>query len=125
MPRILLVDDDDAFRGILRVMLESLGHEVIEVSDAKHAIQELPVKRVDVLLTDLLMPEKDGFEMIRFVRKHAPTVGIIAMSGGGKIGPARYLDMAEQLGAICTLSKPFSRTDLEGAIATVMRLRPY
>lgn len=125
MARVLLLDDDEAFRRVLRVMLERLGHVTVEARDVQQAIGVLPSVRFDLVLTDLLMPEKDGYEMIRFVRKHAPTVGVIAMSGGGKIGPAVYLDMAAQLGVDVTLVKPFSKTDLENAISEVMRGRPH
>lgn len=125
MARILLVDDDETFRTVLGTTITSLGHEVIETRNAVEAIATLPQKEIDLVITDLLMPEKDGFEMIRFLRRHAPAIPVIVMSGGGKIGPAIYLDMAEQLGADAALVKPFSRNDLENAIATALKRRPY
>lgn len=124
MARILVVDDDENFREVLRQMIGKLGHDIIEARNGKEAAAVFPTKKVDVVLTDLLMPQNDGFEMIRFVRRHAPTVGLIAMSGGGKIGAARYLEMAEHLGVDGVLVKPFSKSDLERAIAEALLDRP-
>ena len=123
MARVLLLDDDESVRHSLSVMLERLGHEVWAARNVKEAITILPTNRFDILVTDLLMPENDGFEMIRFIRRHAPTIAVIAMSGGGKIGPAMYLDMAAQLGVDATLVKPFSKADLENAISEAMQDR--
>jgi CheY-like chemotaxis protein len=123
MIRVLVVDDDEVFRTVLSKILTSLGYEVVETRNAAEAIGTMPTKKIDLVITDLLMPEKDGFELIRFLRRHAPTVPVIVMSGGGKVGPAIYLDMAEQLGADYALVKPFSKNDLQNAIANAMEHR--
>jgi CheY-like chemotaxis protein len=125
MARILLVDDDEAFREVLRVMIESLGHAVVVAVNGREAMAKLDQGAIDLVITDLLMPEKDGFETIRYLRRRAPTVRMIAMSGGGRVGPALYLDVAEQLGAEYTLVKPFSKSDLEMAIANTLSDPPF
>jgi CheY-like chemotaxis protein len=118
--RVLLIDDDDTFRRVLRATIDGLGYDVIEAANGREAIAVFPVKGVDLVITDLLMPEKDGFELIRHLRRRAPGVPVIAMSGGGRINSGLYLEVAEQLGARWTLSKPFSKGDLENAITATL-----
>ena|SRR5438477_441719 len=118
--RVLLIDDDDTFRRVLRATIDGLGYDVIEVANGREAIAVFPVEGVDLVITDLLMPEKDGFELIRHLRRRAPGVPVIAMSGGGRIDSGLYLEVAEQLGARWTLAKPFSKGDLENAIAATL-----
>jgi CheY-like chemotaxis protein len=118
--RVLLIDDNDTFRRVLRATMEGMGYDVIEVTNGREAIAVFPVEGVDLVITDLLMPEKDGFEFIRYLRRRAPGVPVIAMSGGGRVGSGLYLEVAEQLGARSMLSKPFSKGDLENAIAATL-----
>jgi CheY-like chemotaxis protein len=121
MSKVLLVDDDMSVRVALRQILSDLGHEVTEASDGAEAIAQISNGSIDLVLTDLLMPGTDGFEAIRHLRKKAPQIRLIAMSGGGLVGPSVFLDLAEQLGAVTTLLKPFSKSDLETAINYALR----
>ena len=116
MPRILLVDDDADLREMLRVILISLGHEVIEAGNGREALHLCRTETPDLMLTDLIMPEKEGLETIMELRRLQPDVKIIAMSGGGRSSTQDYLKMAKQMGAAHTLSKPFSTAEMAEAI---------
>jgi CheY-like chemotaxis protein len=114
--RILVVEDDDQVRTMLKQMMEEKGNEVLEAPNGRVALklqQERPAK---LMITDIIMPEKEGLETIMEFRRTFPTVKIIAISGGGRIGPAEYLYSAKVLGADRTLSKPFHMQELLNAI---------
>jgi CheY-like chemotaxis protein len=120
MPRILLIDDERQVRTALRQMLEREGYEVAEVGEGEEGLEALQSQPVDLLITDIFMPGKEGIETIREVRKRYPAVKIIAISGGGREGTLEVLSHAEFLGAHRTLVKPFLRTDLLAAIQAVL-----
>lgn len=114
---ILVVDDDDTIRHILRRMLEGAGYEVREAPNGKVAIEELSRRPAHVMITDIFMPEQEGIETIRIARKTYPDLGIIAISGAAG---ENYLKMAELLGASASLLKPFRLKDvLETVRATL------
>jgi CheY-like chemotaxis protein len=110
VPRILLVEDDDAVREILRKALVAAGHEVDEASNGDVAVASYRRQAADLVITDLVMPDKDGLETIMELRRMDPSVRIVAMSGGGRtLGPGQlYLESARALGARQILSKPFT-----------------
>ena len=117
MARILIIDDDDQVRKMLRLSLNAAGFDVVEAQDGKAAMKlfhQDPL--VDLVITDLIMPEKEGIETIIELRRDFPKVPIIAISGGGLIDPNDYLVLAEKLGAQITLEKPFSRKDIIDAV---------
>lgn len=121
MSRILLVDDDDEdFRNMLHKTLERAGYDVDPASNGKFVLEMYRQHPCDLILTDLVMPEKEGLETITEVRRFNPRVKIIAMSGGGRSGPRGYLDIAKKLGARRTLAKPFSQQEILDAIAEVL-----
>src|SRR5437868_10665313 len=99
MARILVVDDDEDLRTMLCQVIESWGHEVVAASNGVEAIAVFIRKPAEVILTDLMMPKKDGLNTIERVRKDYPLTKIIAMSGGLAHGPDAYLGLARQLGA--------------------------
>jgi CheY-like chemotaxis protein len=117
-PTILVVDDDDSLRDLLRRMFESVQYKVILASNAQAAIATIGKTPPDIILTDIYMPEADGFELINWLRKNATTIPVIAMSG---TATPRYdqLSIAENLGAAAVLEKPFRQTQL---IETVDRI---
>lgn len=119
--RILVVDDDDQLREMLRKMLEKAGYEVIEASDGKEALNLQEKSPSDLMITDIIMPEKEGIDTIMDFRMNYPQVRIIAMSGGGRIGPTEYLDMAEKLGADKTFAKPFSSKAMLATIRDLLQ----
>jgi DNA-binding NtrC family response regulator len=116
MARILIIDDNVPTRDILRQALERVGHEVVEASDGRVGIEHQRTRPAEVIITDILMPGQEGFETIRELRRDFPTTGLIAMSGGGQIGCATLLAIAERLGAQCVLQKPFSLRDMLDAV---------
>ncbi len=116
MARILLADDDTRVREAVAMILEDAGHEVLQALDGDHALKTFRAKPVDLVVCDLFMPGKDGLETIQELRKLAPGVKIIAMSGSGFNGAVDMLRTALHLGAIEVLGKPMRRKDLLAAV---------
>jgi len=104
---------------MLKRMLERKDHEVSLADDGSTALKFLQKEQPDIMITDLIMPDKEGIETILEVRKEYPDVKIIAISGGGRIGPTNYLRLAKSVGANCTITKPFRQDEL---ISTVDEL---
>ena len=119
MARILIIDDEATIRDLLIKMLEREGYETMNASDGKEGIRLYRENPADLVITDLIMPEKEGIETIMELRQDYQDVKVIAMSGGGKIDPGTYLQIAKTLGAIETLAKPF---DLKKVLKTVQEL---
>jgi CheY-like chemotaxis protein len=118
---ILAIDDFPAMREMLLAFLEGAGHHVICADDGKMGLQILARQPVDLVVTDILMPEKDGLEFIREVRQGYPTLPIVAISGGGTVMAGEYcLTAAKSFGATATLRKPFSRQQLFVALDAAM-----
>lgn len=107
MARILIIDDEDQSRNMLCQALTRAGYEVLTASDGNEGIELFRTVRADLIITDILMPDKEGLETIMDLRRDFPDVKIIAMSGGGLTGNLNFLDIAERLGAQRTLEKPF------------------
>jgi CheY-like chemotaxis protein len=120
MACILIIDDDDQFRGMLRHMLRREGYEVAEARNGREGIACYRAMPTDLVITDLLMPELEGIETIRQLRRDFPEVKIIAISGGGARGTLNFLKPAKMLGAHRTLSKPFDLEELRQAIREVL-----
>lgn len=120
MHRILLVDDDDSFRTMLRLTLAKLGYEVIEADNGAEALRLVDNDATDVVITDLIMPEKEGLETIQTLHRVHPSVKIIAMSGGGRINARDFLVVAKMFGAHRTLVKPFSNQQMVAAIEELL-----
>jgi len=115
--RFLVVDDDTGVREMVCRMLESEGHEVINAVDGADGIRKIKSHPdINVVITDLIMPEKEGIETIREIKKDFADVKILAISGGGKSDPDNYLRLAKAMGAHSTLSKPFVKKDLIDAV---------
>ena len=113
MARILLIDDDDQFRTLLRKMLEKAGYDDIEeANDGRIGVKLFRQRSFDLVITDIIMPDKEGIETIIELTDDYPQIKIIAMSGGGRIGPQDYLETAKRLGASRTLAKPFNYSEL-------------
>jgi CheY-like chemotaxis protein len=112
MGRIMVVEDDSAVRQLLREILERQGHEVWDARNGKEAMELYKSSPADLIITNILMPEKEGLETIQELRREDPDIKIIAISGGGQIGPADYLEVARRFGATRTFSKPFDRKEL-------------
>lgn len=112
MAQILIADDEDGFRFLLRRMLAVSGHEVREVADGDAAIACLRTFPAQVAIVDLFMPGKEGIETIMEIRRRYPDTKIIAISGGAPQTGTSFLGMAQKLGAHRALCKPFSADEL-------------
>ena len=121
MAQILIIDDEPQIRSMLKLMLERDGHEVAEAPDGVEGIKIYRQNPADLIITDLIMPNKDGIGMIIDLKKEFPKVKIIAMSGGGLNKPEGYLKGAKKLGAACTLTKPIDRDEMLRAIKDALK----
>jgi CheY-like chemotaxis protein len=110
MKQILIIDDDSQFRLMLRRLLEKEGYEVHEADNGKQGLAAYRSMQTDLVITDIIMPEKEGVETIVALRKEYPSVKIIAISGGGRNAPGDYLMLARKLGAHATMEKPLNRS---------------
>ncbi len=105
---------------LLRELFESEGYTVNEAFDGEEGIKRYHENPADLIITDLIMPEKEGIETIRELKKRYPDVKIIAMSGGGKGKPDGYLRFAKNLGAIRTFEKPIMKEELLKAVENLI-----
>jgi CheY-like chemotaxis protein len=124
MARILIIDDDKMVLNMLRQVLEGAQHTVMEASDGVVAMRLWRQQSADLIITDILMPEKDGLEVIREMRRECPTVKVIALSGGSRKVHFDALDVAKRFGALATLEKPFELKDLLASVDTVLKSTP-
>lgn len=115
-PLALVVDDDLSYRLFMRQFLELAGFAVIVESDGRHALRRLDEAPVAVLVTDLIMPEIEGLELIEIVKRGFPQIRVVAVSGEGAGGNGGYLRVARLFGADATLRKPFSGSELIDAV---------
>jgi len=104
--KVLIIDDDKDIRSLFRMWLTREG---LQVHEAENGLEGMKVQRrelMDLIVCDLIMPVQEGIETITQIKSEFPSVGIIAISGGGKIGPDSYLSVAEHLGAWRVFTKP-------------------
>ncbi|MDP6645738.1 MAG: response regulator [Rhodospirillales bacterium] len=107
MANILIVDDEQLILDMLRLWLEDAGHSVTDATDGNIALVKMKETKIDILVSDLFMPEKEGTELIMEVRNAYPETAIIAISGHQK--GSVHLATAKKLGADHILSKPFDQ----------------
>ena len=120
MPRILVIDDEESIRDLLRTMLEREGYDVLDASNGAEGIKLCVNDPADLVITDIIMPEKDGMETIVEIRREFPDTKIIAISGGDRVEPGAYLEMAKKLGAQDTFTKPFEREEILAAVRNLI-----
>lgn len=121
MTRILIIDDDAPTLTLLRAILEQAGYEVLEAPNGKRGIALYRAEPADLIITDIVMPEQEGLDLIMELKRDVPQVKIIAMSGGGQDRDLGYLTSAKAFGALRTIAKPFRRRDVLDAVEA---LRP-
>jgi CheY-like chemotaxis protein len=117
--RILLIDDEPGVRRMIRQMLARGGHEVTEAADGIEGLARVRENLPDLIITDILMPNKEGIETIGEVRRYARNLPILVISGNP--GSALYLEMARMLGAHASLSKPFRSAELLDAVNALLQ----
>lgn len=126
MPTVLLVDDDELVRETVAGMLADRGYEVLKAVHGREALGMLSRNpNIEAIILDIMMPEMEGIEALREIRKGWPKMPVIMISGGDRSGWTDALDMASKLGADRTLPKPFTPSQLiaevEGALGTAKR----
>ena len=122
MITILIIDDDNQVREMLKTMLVFSGYQVLEACDGNEGLSIFKTHLVDLVITDILMPKKDGLETILDIQREFPGTKIIAISGGGRIGPESYLKLAKSFGAQSIITKPFTRLDVLPVIEEMLKV---
>ena len=120
MARILVIDDDVQVRGAVRRILERAGHTVEDVGNGDAGLRAHRERPADLIITDIFMPERDGIETVRELRRESPQVKIIVISGGDRTQTMDLRKDAELLGAARSLRKPFELSELVRAVAELL-----
>ena len=110
------MEDESLFAEAIQQALTRFGHTVVVARDGKEALKLYDPETIGLVITDLIMPDMDGVELIAALSRVDPAVRIIAMSGGGRNGPQTYLKVAERVGAVKTIVKPFTFDELLEAV---------
>lgn len=121
MSEILIIDDEKPIRLMLRTLLEKKGYSVTVAPDGKEGFKIFRENPSDIVILDMLMPEKDGIETMIPLKKDFPGVKIIAISGGGVVNPDVYLSLAQKLGADYTFQKPVEKDQLLSAVESLIK----
>ena len=116
MSNILVIDDNAAVRKAVMMMLELSGHSVVGAKDGAEAMRAFDSENPDLVIVDIIMPDKDGIEIIREMRRLRPTTRIIAMTGGGRFPNLDFLKMARAFGAADAVAKPIDPDDLAARV---------
>lgn len=121
----LVVDDEETLRKLVSIVLERAGHRVLTASSGSEALRILKSEQVDLVISDIVMPETDGIELMREIRTKFPGMKIISMSGGGNYLTASLcLKLAGQMGASVILSKPFTPDQLLETVTHALTTPP-
>ncbi|MEY2409940.1 MAG: two-component system, chemotaxis family, chemotaxis protein CheY [Verrucomicrobiota bacterium] len=122
MARIIVIDDDPEMRSLLEQVLWTAGHDVVTAEEGRIGLAYSRASRVDLLITDLVMPGMEGMETIRRFRKEFEGVPIVAISGNPDLG--NILDTAHRLGAVRTLAKPFQAAEFLKLVQEILESPP-
>ena len=111
-PLICVIDDDESVRQTVGRILKSAGYAVVDAKDGEAGLRAVERSKSAMIITDIVMPNREGIETIREAKQRFPAIPIIAISGGGRLGPDGFLDLALKLGADDCLAKPFRPAEL-------------
>jgi CheY-like chemotaxis protein len=117
MKKVLIIDDNDAVRSTMARILGLAGYETVTAGDGNEGLARMRAEHPDLIITDIIMPEKEGIETIRLILAERPGAKIMAVSGGGRHGTMDFLSAARKLGATEVLQKPFEPDDLVNRVA--------
>ncbi len=120
MVHILVIDDEPSVLDVLRKILQLEGYEVITASNGEEGLELFRQFPCDLVITDMVMPVKDGLQTILDLRKEKPDIPVVAMSGGGTISKERYLVIAGYLNKVITIPKPFSVESITEAVTKLL-----
>jgi DNA-binding NtrC family response regulator len=121
MSKILIIDDNEPVRSTMSRILTLAGYETVLAADGNEGLARMRAEAPDLIITDIIMPEKEGIETIRQVLAERPEAKIIAVSGGGRHGNMDFLNAARKLGAMEVLEKPFEPDELVGRVARCLQ----
>ncbi|GAB6051691.1 response regulator [Magnetospira thiophila] len=116
MALILVIDDEEVARFTLREILESEGHEILEAANGEEGLDVFNAHKLDLVITDIIMPHKEGIETIMELHKAAPDLPVIAISGGGRTRNLDFLEYSKEFGASSVLVKPFTDEQLMAVV---------
>ena len=120
MARILVIDDEPYILMMLKKMLEKVGHEVDMAVNGEEGMELFNKYHADLIITDIVMPEKEGLETIRELKKKHPELKVIAISGGGRVDSKEYLESARLFGASRIFKKPFKQKEIIDAVEELL-----
>ena len=120
MQKILIIDDEPHILMMLKKMMEKAGYDIDLASNGHEGMKMFQKSPSDLVITDIIMPEKEGLETIREMKRIQPELKIIAMSGGGKISAENYLETASIFGANRVIQKPFTQKEMVTAVNELM-----
>lgn len=120
MARILVIDDEPDILLMLKKMLERAGYLVDMAINGNEGLELFNKFPVDLIITDIVMPEKEGLETIREIKRQKPDIKIIAISGGGRIDSTEYLSSARLFGASRIFQKPFKQKEMISAVKELL-----
>ena len=119
--KVLLIDDNLVFLKAISDSLQIMDYDVTTLTDGKNVIKHLKIKHYDIIITDIIMPDKDGFETINDIRRYDDNIPIIAVTGDGSYEQNQNLMIAEKLGATDTIMKPFETSLLVEKINNILQ----
>ncbi len=118
---ILVIDDEPTTLDLLRKILEMHGYKVSEATNGQEGVEKFQQHPCDLVITDMVMPVKDGLQTILDLRSEAPDLPVIAISGGGTISKERYLAIAGYLDKVITIAKPFAIEEITQAVEKLLQ----
>jgi len=122
--KILLIEDELLVSSTIEIVLRKAGHTVVVAANGQIGMNKFAAERPDLVVTDIIMPEKEGIETIQELRAKDPSIPILAYSGGGRTKNYDFLRMAQKLGANEVIRKPFANEDLLAAVNRCLGAKP-
>lgn len=122
--RIIVIDDDAEHLAFVTTLLSRARYDCAGFTSAQHALAYLRTNPADLVITDIFMPEMDGFELLRVIRDAFPDIAVVTLSGDGLVDKDFYLKCSTHLGAIATLRKPFEPEELRAVVARLLPCAP-
>jgi CheY-like chemotaxis protein len=119
-PLICIIDDDESVRQTVGKILRGAGYAVTDAKDGEVGLRLVESMSPAMIITDIVMPNREGIETIREAKRRFPNIPIIAISGGGRLGPEGFLELAIKLGADDCLAKPFRQAELLNKVAHLL-----
>jgi DNA-binding NtrC family response regulator len=120
MKHILIIDDDDGIRSVFEQLLENKGYSVETASEGKEGLRKMHARKPDLIITDIMMPEMDGLEVVQKIRDHHSELPVIAISGGMQASAMNFLPLAKRFGACKVFEKPVELAKLLEAVETLL-----